>query len=101
MKATAVREKRQTTLPADICEAAGIKPFDQIEWRFEGGEIRGRKLIPAQPIILDVGDLPDGGILPKGLADGSDRHCRRNPGRDTHSLHRRNDSELEGERAPG
>jgi bifunctional DNA-binding transcriptional regulator/antitoxin component of YhaV-PrlF toxin-antitoxin module len=45
MSATAVRKKRQTTLPAEVCEPAGIEVGDQIDWRFEGGEIRGRKLI--------------------------------------------------------
>ncbi len=42
--ATAIREKRQTTLPADVCEPLGIKPGDQVEWRAEGGEVRGKKL---------------------------------------------------------
>ena len=27
-------------------EAAGLKPNDQVDWRFEDGEIRGRKLVP-------------------------------------------------------
>ena len=44
MSATAIREKRQTTLPADVSEAAGLEPGDQVDWRFEDGEIRGRKL---------------------------------------------------------
>jgi bifunctional DNA-binding transcriptional regulator/antitoxin component of YhaV-PrlF toxin-antitoxin module len=48
MSATAVREKGHTTLPADVSEAAGLKPGDQIDWRFEEGEIRGRKL-PVEP----------------------------------------------------
>ena len=47
MSATVVREKRQTTLPADVVEAAGIRVNDQVDWRFEDGEIRGRKLVPA------------------------------------------------------
>jgi hypothetical protein len=46
MSATVVREKNQTTLPADVVEAAGIRPKDQVDWRFEDGEIRGRKLVP-------------------------------------------------------
>jgi bifunctional DNA-binding transcriptional regulator/antitoxin component of YhaV-PrlF toxin-antitoxin module len=46
MSATVVREKRQTTLPEDVCQAAGIRIRDQVEWRFEEGEIRGRKLVP-------------------------------------------------------
>jgi bifunctional DNA-binding transcriptional regulator/antitoxin component of YhaV-PrlF toxin-antitoxin module len=49
MSATAVREKRQTTLPAEVAEAADIHPGDQIDWRFEEGEIKGRKLAPQQP----------------------------------------------------
>jgi bifunctional DNA-binding transcriptional regulator/antitoxin component of YhaV-PrlF toxin-antitoxin module len=44
MSTAAIGEQRQTTLPADISEAAGLKPGDQVDWRFEDGEIRGRKL---------------------------------------------------------
>jgi hypothetical protein len=54
MSATAVREKRQTTLPSDVCDPAGIEPGDQIDWRFEGGEIRGRKLVPAEEKVSTV-----------------------------------------------
>ena len=45
MSSTAIREKRQTTVPVDVCEAAGLKPGDKVEWRFEDGEIRGHKLV--------------------------------------------------------
>jgi bifunctional DNA-binding transcriptional regulator/antitoxin component of YhaV-PrlF toxin-antitoxin module len=48
MSATVVRAKRQTTLPEDVCAAAGIKIRDQVDWRFEEGEIRGRKLVPVE-----------------------------------------------------
>jgi bifunctional DNA-binding transcriptional regulator/antitoxin component of YhaV-PrlF toxin-antitoxin module len=48
MSATVVKAKRQTTLPEDVCEAAGIKIRDQMDWRFEEGEIRGRKLVPVR-----------------------------------------------------
>lgn len=48
MSATVLREKNQTTLPADVVEAAGLKPSDQVDWRFEEGEIRGRKLASRQ-----------------------------------------------------
>ena len=48
MSATTVRKKNQTTLPADVLEAAGIRPKDQVDWRFEDGEIRGVKLVPAK-----------------------------------------------------
>jgi hypothetical protein len=47
MSATIVRAKRQTTLPEDVCQAAGIRIRDQVDWRFQDGEIRGRKLVPA------------------------------------------------------
>jgi hypothetical protein len=45
MSATAVREKRQITLRAEVADAAGLKVNDQVDWRFEDGEIRGRKLV--------------------------------------------------------
>jgi bifunctional DNA-binding transcriptional regulator/antitoxin component of YhaV-PrlF toxin-antitoxin module len=48
MSATAIREKRQTTIPEDVSQAAGLKPGDQVDWRFEDGEIRGRKLVPGK-----------------------------------------------------
>ncbi len=39
-----IGERFQTVLPADVCEAAGLSASDRVDWRFEGGEIRGRKL---------------------------------------------------------
>jgi len=48
MSATVVQEKRLLTLPADVVEAAGLKVNDRVDWRFEDGEIRGRKLAPAE-----------------------------------------------------
>ena len=47
MSTAIVQANRQTTLPAEVCEPAGVKPGDQIDWRFECGEIRGRKLAAA------------------------------------------------------
>jgi bifunctional DNA-binding transcriptional regulator/antitoxin component of YhaV-PrlF toxin-antitoxin module len=44
--------KRQTTLPENVCQAAGIKIRDQVEWRVEAGEIRGRVLKPREPKII-------------------------------------------------
>ena len=57
MSTTAIGEQRQTTLPADVSEAAGLKPGDQVEWRFEKGEIRGRKVAPQSQIRRIVGKL--------------------------------------------
>jgi bifunctional DNA-binding transcriptional regulator/antitoxin component of YhaV-PrlF toxin-antitoxin module len=57
MSATAIREERQTTLPADVSEAAGLKPGDQVDWRFEEGEIRGRKIAPQSEPRRIVGKL--------------------------------------------
>jgi len=39
MSATVVREKRQVTLPQAVVQAAGIKVKDQVDWRFEDGEM--------------------------------------------------------------
>lgn len=66
MSATAIWDKRQTTLPQDVAEAAGLRPGDQVDWRFEGGEIRGRKLERAEPIVLGLKDVATGAILPQG-----------------------------------
>lgn len=45
MSDTFLREKNQITLPSDIVQAAGLSPSDRIDWRFEHGEIVGRKLV--------------------------------------------------------
>ena len=63
MSATFVREKRQTTLPSDVCEPAGIEPGDQIDWRFEAGEIRGRKMVPLAPRRVTARLVTRGGKL--------------------------------------
>ena len=50
MSVTGIGDCRQITLPAEVSEAAGLQPGDPVEWRFEDGEIRGRKLVPqSQP----------------------------------------------------
>lgn len=54
MSATLVRAKRQTTLPEEVCLAAGIHVHDQVDWRFENGEIRGRKLVPIRGKVRRV-----------------------------------------------
>lgn len=44
MSAAVVGEGGKTVLPKEICDAAGIAIWDQVDWRFQDGEIRGRKL---------------------------------------------------------
>jgi bifunctional DNA-binding transcriptional regulator/antitoxin component of YhaV-PrlF toxin-antitoxin module len=56
VSATIVREKRQTTVPQDVAEAASIRPGDQLDWTFENGEIRVRKMTQAEVETLD--ELP-------------------------------------------
>jgi bifunctional DNA-binding transcriptional regulator/antitoxin component of YhaV-PrlF toxin-antitoxin module len=60
-----IREQRQTTLPVDVCEAAGLSPGDQVDWRIEDGEIRGRKLEPENCEVLDFDDLDPDTLAPK------------------------------------
>jgi bifunctional DNA-binding transcriptional regulator/antitoxin component of YhaV-PrlF toxin-antitoxin module len=63
MSATAIREKRQTTLPADVADAAGLRPGDQVDWRFEDGEVRGRKLEPQPgPRVVKARLVKRGGV---------------------------------------
>ena len=63
--ATVVREKRQVTLPQEVVQAAGIKVDDQVDWRFEDGEIRGKKLDPETMEVLDLEDLDPKTLAPK------------------------------------
>jgi hypothetical protein len=67
-----MREKRQITLPAEVCQAAGLQVNDMVDWRFENGEIHGRKLIPATEPRRIVAKLVRKGKhlvfeLPKGV----------------------------------
>jgi len=45
MVATAIREKGRITLPQEIRQAAALETGDQVEWKVQDGEIRGRKLV--------------------------------------------------------
>jgi len=65
MSATIIREQRQTTLPAEVYEAAGLSPGDQVDWRIEDGEIRGRKIEPESCEVLDFDDLDPVTLAPK------------------------------------
>jgi bifunctional DNA-binding transcriptional regulator/antitoxin component of YhaV-PrlF toxin-antitoxin module len=49
MNATVIDKKRRMTLPESICQRVGLKPNDQVEWRVEAGEIRGRRLVAQKP----------------------------------------------------
>jgi len=49
MNSTIIDKKHRLTLPESICAAAGLKPNDQVEWRVQDGEIRGRKLAAQKP----------------------------------------------------
>jgi bifunctional DNA-binding transcriptional regulator/antitoxin component of YhaV-PrlF toxin-antitoxin module len=85
MSATAVREKRQITLPQDVFEAAGLEIGDQVDWQIDGGDIRGRKLVTKVVEELDVDDVDPTTLLPKvgritaeslikSIREGRERH---------------------------
>jgi bifunctional DNA-binding transcriptional regulator/antitoxin component of YhaV-PrlF toxin-antitoxin module len=57
---TTVDEKRRTILPQAVFDAAGLKPNDQIDWRVENGEIRGRKVGHSE----SKETFPPGSLLP-------------------------------------
>lgn len=44
MSTTMIDHTLGTRLPEAVCAAAGLRAHDLVEWRFEGGEIRGRKV---------------------------------------------------------
>ncbi len=67
MSATAIREKRQTTIPSEVCEALGWGVNDRVDWRVEDGQAVVRKLVPQELEIVMISKAPAGGILPKGM----------------------------------
>jgi len=60
-----MRENWQFTLPQAVVQAAGIKVDDQVDWRFEAGEIHGKKLGSETAGILDLEDLDPKTLAPK------------------------------------
>ena len=52
-------------MPQEVVQAAGIKVDDQVDWRFEDGEIRGKKLVPEVVGVLDLKDLDPKTLAPK------------------------------------
>jgi bifunctional DNA-binding transcriptional regulator/antitoxin component of YhaV-PrlF toxin-antitoxin module len=65
MSATLVREKRQTTLPADVWEAARLAPGDQVDWAFRDGVICGKKVSRESAEVLDIEDVDPKTLAPK------------------------------------
>src|SRR5208282_5028620 len=59
MSATIIDKKHRMTLPETICAAVGLKANDQVEWRVNDGEIRGRKLVAQKPKVA----FPRGSLL--------------------------------------
>ena len=49
MNVTKLDQNRRITLPKPVCEAAGLKPNDKVEWHVEAGELRGRRLGSRKP----------------------------------------------------
>jgi bifunctional DNA-binding transcriptional regulator/antitoxin component of YhaV-PrlF toxin-antitoxin module len=79
MSATVVREKRQTTLPVEVCEPAGISPGDQIDWTFESGRICGRKLMPVKERRITAKLVRRGGKLVFEVPGGAERFAEAIP----------------------
>ena len=65
MSATVVGDRNQTTLPAEVLAAAGVRQKDQIDWTFEEGKIVGRKLVPKE--VETVDELPKEGVKISGI----------------------------------
>lgn len=63
MLTSELRPRRQITLPAEVCEPAGLKVSDVVEWTFEGGAVVGRKLIKPETDVPVVKPVKRGGKL--------------------------------------
>lgn len=65
MNATTIAaEKLQPALPKEIWRLAGLQPGDLVEWRFENGEIHGRK-IAYRAEVLDEDEIDAKTQLPR------------------------------------
>ena len=65
MSATVVRKKGQVTLPQEVVQAAGIKVDDEVDWRFEDREIRGKKPVPETTEVLNLEALDSKTLAPR------------------------------------
>jgi bifunctional DNA-binding transcriptional regulator/antitoxin component of YhaV-PrlF toxin-antitoxin module len=65
MSATAVRQKRQITLPQDVFKVAGLKVGDQVDWQVEGGDIRRRKFVADTADVLEAKNVDSKTLLPR------------------------------------
>ena len=50
-------------MPAEVSDAAGLKPGDKVEWRFENGEIHGRKVSSELPVVQGKLVMRDGYLV--------------------------------------
>jgi AbrB family looped-hinge helix DNA binding protein len=67
-----VRDKRQITLPAEICDALGIKPGDSLDLEVEDGTLIAR---PGRKAALDAltelrRAIAQSGVSEKEMLDG-------------------------------
>jgi hypothetical protein len=44
MSKTVILKAGPIAVPEDVSHAAGLRPGDQVDWRFQDGEIRGRRI---------------------------------------------------------
>ena len=61
-----LREKRQLTLPAEVCEALGIKPGDSLEVEVQDGTLIAR---PGRKAALDALTALRRAILASGVGE--------------------------------
>lgn len=59
-RATTLTSKGQVTIPKDVREALGLKPFDRVRFWVEGGEARLRKAYSSLEEV--AGSLPPLGM---------------------------------------
>lgn len=59
-KVTTLTRKGQVTIPKEVRDKLGLKPFDKIEMRVEDGEARLRKARPSLDEL--AGSLPSLGL---------------------------------------
>jgi AbrB family looped-hinge helix DNA binding protein len=73
---TSLTSKGQVTIPKEVREYMGLRPFDRIEFYLENGEVKVRKAYPSLEEV--AGSLPPLGMpIEEAITQAKEERARR------------------------